>query len=150
MAYAFKRLSDVAIPETVRGGGGRSLGFPFGDLKVGKVGEAVKGDTGFFVPREFWVSEAKLDDRVLGSDKGPGSASDLKDRIRRSFYGWRDADEKRENLTLVFVDDWGTDPANKKYAGVNVYLTTTNGAQASSPASKPADEKDPKKKRKAA
>lgn len=148
MAYAFKILSDVAIPQTVRGGGGRSLGFPFGDLKVGKVGEAVKGDTGFYIPREFWVSEAKLKDSDLGSDKGTGSASDLKDRVRRSFYGWRDADEKRANLTLVFVDDWGTDPANKKYAGVNVYLTTSNAAEA---ATKPADnKKDTTTKKKAA
>lgn len=118
MAFDFKIEKDVEIPTVVRGGGGRSLGFPFDGMKPG-AGEGTKGDR-IFVPRKFWIDEAELTDEHIDGKKGP---ADLKDRIRRSFYGWRDKDAARENLTLVLVDKYD---ANKKYEGVHVQLTKTD------------------------
>jgi hypothetical protein len=125
MPYRFKILKDVKIPERVLarqgGGGGLSYGFPWDDLKP--------GSDGFYIPREFWVEIAQLTNEHIDKPKEGkklSGVSDLKDRVRRAFYIWRDRKkEERKNLAILIedaLDDEG------KYTGMTVYMVTGNGA----------------------
>ncbi len=90
------------IPATVRTGG-MKLPFDFDSMKLGSH---------FHVPAEFWESR--------GITKSKNTAPLNKDRIRRSFYNWRDVEGKKERkkFALAFSDKF----EGQEYKGTEVYL----------------------------
>jgi hypothetical protein len=88
--------------------------FPFDEMNVST-------NNMLPVPLEYWTEA-----RGMKGDAIKPAA--IKDRIRRSFYGWQKTKGKeteRKNLTIALSDQY--DPKTKKYTGVHVYLTTKTG-----------------------
>ena len=108
MAFNFEVKHDVEVPNVPRGGGGQALGLPFDSMKAGSH---------IFVPNKFWIEEREMKQAEL-------KVPDLKDRIRRSFYGWQGDDAARKKLTLVMVEH-----KNDKgiWDGLDVYMTNKDG-----------------------
>jgi hypothetical protein len=116
-------MKDVEVPEhvkerTLNGGGAKSYGFPFDQLRAGK--------DGFVIPREFWTTEGGLDDAHIDRKKDGSKLAgpaDLRDRVRRAFYAWQKKDEEKRKDLLLGLDDI---MAEGKYAGMSVYLLSKN------------------------
>lgn len=109
--WSFAIKHDQEIPAVQRTG--RRLPFNFDDMKVGSM---------FTVPKEFW-----LEFSGLKQDQASDPARN-KEAIRRSFYAWRDKDEKRAKFALAFSDQF--DKQTKAYTGVNVYMATAQAKAA--------------------
>lgn len=118
------------VPVIVRrGGGGAGHIFPWDKMEAG---------AGFTVPLAFWQKERGFTDAV---DLKP---TKIKDRIRRSFYGWRDAAvEDRSRYAILVKDE--VDGAGA-FTGTYVYLSTKDGAEEASNAAAAREPASKKKK----
>lgn len=98
------------VPATVRTNTTQRLPFPWD--RYAAAGKSVKVS----VPLKFWT-----EGRGYSADDCTATA--CKERLRRAFYGWKEADKKgRATYVLSFSDQY--DKASKAYTGTNMYFSS--------------------------
>jgi hypothetical protein len=108
--FAFKLETVTEVPVTVRSPNVRRP-FPWDDMNTDKNNKLA-------IPLVYWTENRGY----KGAQLEPAV---IKDRIRRSFYGWqkaKGAPKERANLTIALSDQYEGTGDKKKYQGVNVYL----------------------------
>lgn len=115
MTFKFKTFIVDEVPVSRRQGS--QLPFPW-DSTYADFKKNPNKAPGFEVPvQEFWITERKLDPATI-------TAADLRDRIRRAFYTWRDQQEEQLKGKFLGVSVTMTDILDdeRKLIGTAVYL----------------------------